>query len=81
MATSLSKSGTNDDNVIFETGTSEVERLNRQHEMIAAAMDPLILAPINLSKPGLRILDQATGAGKRTFLHCVSPTTSRSRRS
>ncbi|KAF2179244.1 hypothetical protein K469DRAFT_596756 [Zopfia rhizophila CBS 207.26] len=63
MATAASKSGTNDDNVIFEAGKSEVERLNMQHEMIRDSMTQLILAPIDMSKPGLRILDQATGGG------------------
>lgn len=63
MATAVSKSGTNDDNVIFGAGQSEVERLDMQHKVIADHMTQLILAPIDLSKPGLRILDQATGGG------------------
>lgn len=63
MATQLSTTHTNDDNVIFTAGESEVQRLDTQHKVVAASMTPSILAPIDFSKPGLRILDQATGSG------------------
>ncbi|ORY06128.1 hypothetical protein BCR34DRAFT_519118 [Clohesyomyces aquaticus] len=61
--TSVSRSGTNDDNVIFSAGQSEVDRLDMQHKVIYASMPQLVQAPIDLKKGGLRILDQATGSG------------------
>lgn len=62
-ATSLSKTGANDDNVIFGANEDEVARLNIQHKVVHAAMPQLVRAPIDLSKGGLKILDQATGSG------------------
>ncbi|KAL8896245.1 MAG: hypothetical protein Q9207_007798 [Kuettlingeria erythrocarpa] len=42
----------------------EVERLTRQHEVIKDHMGgKLVLAPVDLSTPGLRILDSATADG------------------
>jgi hypothetical protein len=61
-----STSGLNDDNIIFETGSKEVNRLQLQHEIIKDAMDSLIKPPLDLSKPGLQILDQATADGKNS---------------
>lgn len=58
-----SKTGLNNDNVIFAANESEVERLDKQHKVIYAAMPQLVLAPIDLSKGGFRVLDQATGSG------------------
>lgn len=49
-STSISKTGTNDDNGIFAANESEVERLDRQHRVVYAAMPPLVLAPFDLSK-------------------------------
>jgi len=63
-------SGVNDDNVIFETGQSEADRLRLQHEIMKHGMKDLVKAPIDLSKPGLQILDQATADG--TWLKDVS---------
>ena len=60
---SISKTGRNDDNVIFAPNESEVERLDKQHKVVYAAMPQLVLAPINLRKGGYRVLDQATGSG------------------
>ena len=60
----VSISGANDDNVIFDAGKSELDRLRLQHVMIKDHMRDLIIAPIDLSKRGLRILDQATADGK-----------------
>jgi hypothetical protein len=60
---SASKTGKNDDNVIFGASQQEVERLDIQHKTIYAAMPKLVQAPIDLSKGGQRILDQATGSG------------------
>jgi hypothetical protein len=42
---------------------AEVERLTHQHEVIKDHMGSLILAPVDLSKPGLKILDSATADG------------------
>ncbi|KAF2128297.1 hypothetical protein P153DRAFT_423552 [Dothidotthia symphoricarpi CBS 119687] len=61
--TTLSKSGTNDDNVIFTANESEVARLDKQHRIVLSAMPTQVLAPIDLNTGGLRILDQATGSG------------------
>ncbi|EHK98558.1 hypothetical protein M7I_5648 [Glarea lozoyensis 74030] len=58
-----STSGLNDDNIIFAAGEKEVDRLQLQHEIMKDAMKDLIKAPLNLSKPGLQILDQATADG------------------
>jgi hypothetical protein len=41
----------------------ELKRLADNHEVIKDAMGGLILAPVDLSKPGLRILDCATADG------------------
>jgi hypothetical protein len=62
-ATSISKTGLNDDNVIFAANESEVERLDKQHKVVYAAMPRLVLAPIDLSKGDYQVLDQATGSG------------------
>jgi hypothetical protein len=50
-------------NIIFETGSKEVDRLELQHEIIKDAMKVLVKAPPDLSKPYLQILDQATADG------------------
>lgn len=62
-STSISKTGLNDDNVIFAANESEVERLDKQHRVVYAAMPQLVLAPIDLSKGSFRVLDQATASG------------------
>ncbi|KAF3034161.1 hypothetical protein E8E12_004986 [Didymella heteroderae] len=59
----LGTDGLNDDNVIFAANESEVERLDKQHKVVYTAMPQLVLAPIELSKGGRRVLDQATGSG------------------
>ena len=46
-----------------EGHTKELKRLHDNHEVFTAAMGSLLLAPIDLSKPGLRILDSATADG------------------
>lgn len=58
----------NDDNVIFSAGQTEVDRLDVQHKVIFASMPQLVQAPLDLSKGGLRILDQATGSGE----YCIN---------
>ncbi|KAF2276649.1 S-adenosyl-L-methionine-dependent methyltransferase [Westerdykella ornata] len=62
-ATAASKTGKNDDNVIFGANQTEVERLDMQHKVVYDAMPQQVQAPIDFSKSGLRILDQATGSG------------------
>jgi len=71
--TSASKSGTNDDNVIFGANQSEVERLDMQHAVVYDSMPQLVCAPLDLSKGGLRILDQATGSGEYAMFK-IDPT-------
>jgi hypothetical protein len=67
-------SGTNDDNILFEPGQSETARLALQHEIIKYGMKSLIKAPIDLSKPGLKTLDQATADGIDFNCKAKSPT-------
>ena len=66
--TAASKTGTNDDNVIFGENQTEAERLDMQHRVIFDSMPELVTAPIDLSKGGLKILDQATGSGASYLL-------------
>ena len=47
----------------MEGNADELQRLTCQHEVIKAHVGKLILAPLDLSKPGLRILDSATADG------------------
>ena len=59
-------SNTNDTpkhNYPAEGTLSEVQRLRAQHELCTAAVGGLILAPINLEHPNLRILDSGTADG------------------
>jgi hypothetical protein len=63
---------TNDDNILFEPGQSETARLALQHEIIKYGMKDLVKALIDLSKPGLKILDQATADGKQSISVRVS---------
>lgn len=65
--TAASKTGANDDNVIFGAEQTEVERLDLQHRCIHDANPQFVYAPLDLSKGGYRILDQATGSGKPTI--------------
>lgn len=60
---SISKTGLNDDNVIFAANDDEAQRLEKQHKVVRAAMPHLVLAPIDLVNGEHRILDQATGSG------------------
>ncbi|CAN9145117.1 unnamed protein product [Alternaria alternata] len=62
-STSISKTGLNDDNVIFAANENEVQRLDKQHKAVYTAMPQLVLAPIDLAEGGYRVLDQATGSG------------------
>ncbi|CAN9283626.1 unnamed protein product [Alternaria alternata] len=62
-STSISKTGLNDDNVIFAANENEVQRLDKQHKVVYSAMPQLVLAPIDLAEGGYRVLDQATGSG------------------
>jgi hypothetical protein len=62
--TAASKTGTNDDNVIFGEDQSEAQRLDMQHQVIHDSMPQLVTAPIDLSEGGFKILDQATGSGE-----------------
>jgi len=52
-----------EDNIIMEPGRGEIARLTLQQKILNKHMESLILAPLDLSKPGLRILDQATADG------------------
>ncbi|KAK0121905.1 hypothetical protein ONS95_010181 [Cadophora gregata] len=47
----------------FGPDEEEIYRLTIQHELFKSAYSALILAPINLSQPGLKILDSATADG------------------
>jgi hypothetical protein len=47
----------------FGPDEEEIHRLTIQHEVLKSAYTPLILAPIDLTKQGLKILDSATSDG------------------
>ncbi|KUJ19283.1 S-adenosyl-L-methionine-dependent methyltransferase [Mollisia scopiformis] len=49
----------------------EIERLTAQHKIMKSCYEKLILAPIDLSKPGLRILD--SGCADGLWLREVQP--------
>ncbi|KAF1950188.1 S-adenosyl-L-methionine-dependent methyltransferase [Byssothecium circinans] len=61
--TSVSQTGINDDNVIFGADKTEVDRLDMQHKCLHDANPKFVYAPLDLSKGGYKILDQATGSG------------------
>lgn len=44
--------------------TAEIKRLTDQHAIITDALNGLLVAPIDLARPGLKILDSATADGK-----------------
>jgi hypothetical protein len=48
-----------------EETKEEVNRLQLQHELIEAFCNGLGKAPIDLTRPGQRILDSATADGKQ----------------
>lgn len=51
---------------LLQESLSEPARLRMQHEVIKDAMGGrLILAPVDMSRPGLRILDSATTDGSK----------------
>ena len=58
----------NDNNVILEPGDSELARLALSFAVVEHHLQhmfhSLVIAPIDLSTPGLRILDQACADGK-----------------
>ena len=47
----------------FGPDEEEIQRLTIQHECFKTAYFPLVLAPIDLNQPGLKILDSATADG------------------
>ena len=48
---------------IMETTEAAVYRLTNQHEAITGSTGKLVFAPVDFTKPGLRILDSATADG------------------
>jgi hypothetical protein len=56
---------TNKQEYILEASPTETERLRMQHDVVKDAVGgSLVVAPIDLTKPGLRILDSATADGR-----------------
>ena len=53
---------------IMAADPEELNRLTDQHQLIKDHMGTLVLAPADLSKPNLRILDSATADGKACSL-------------
>jgi hypothetical protein len=49
---------------LMEKNPEEAERLALAQEVLLDYMQKAVWAPINLSQPGLRILDSATASGK-----------------
>lgn len=56
---------------------AEVERLSYQHEVIKSFMGSLVIAPVDLTIPGLRILDSATADGNIYQEQCIAYTEER----
>lgn len=47
----------------------EAERMQNQHEWLKGGADGLVLAPIDLKRHGMRVLDAATADGKNRMVH------------
>lgn len=45
----------------------EAERMQNQHEWLKGGADGLVLAPIDLTRSGMRVLDSATADGRESF--------------
>lgn len=72
MATLVDK-GEQSAQAIQDANVAEVDRLSAQHYVVKNAMGgKLVLAPIDLSKPDLRILDSATADGKKQHVEHFS---------
>ncbi|OTB00793.1 hypothetical protein M426DRAFT_231956 [Hypoxylon sp. CI-4A] len=64
--------GTRDPEYLLPERVKEVQRLTDQDTVIVSSMDnKRVLAPIDLSKPGLKIVDSATADG--LFLRSIQP--------
>ncbi|KAI1780873.1 hypothetical protein F4818DRAFT_397116 [Hypoxylon cercidicola] len=64
--------GTSDPEYLLPERAKEVQRLTDQDIVIVSSMDnKRVLAPIDMSKPGLKILDSATADG--LFLRAIEP--------
>jgi hypothetical protein len=61
----------NDGHYFLDKNELELERLNLGHIIIKDHMQKLVWAPIDLSKPSLRILDSAAANG--TYPHSHVP--------
>ncbi|KAI1761601.1 hypothetical protein GGR53DRAFT_524994 [Hypoxylon sp. FL1150] len=67
-----STEGTSDPEYLLPERVKEVQRLTDQDTVIVSSMsNKRVLAPIDMSKPGLKILDSATADG--LFLRAVEP--------
>ena len=51
----------------MEGNAAEILRLSFQHEVLKEYVGKLVLAPIDLDKPALRVIDSATADGKKRF--------------
>lgn len=61
-------SSAGEEEYIMASDPEEVTRLTDQHKLIKDHMGALVLAPLDLSQPNLRILDSATADGG-SYLH------------
>lgn len=60
-----------DENFKYEFDVSgENERLARQHQAVKLGMGKLVLAPMDTSREGLKVLDAGTSDGRNTT-HCL----------
>jgi gliotoxin biosynthesis N-methyltransferase len=50
-------------NYLLDYDDTEKRRLTEQHDLIKSYMGQLILAPIDVERPGLKILDSGTFDG------------------
>jgi hypothetical protein len=59
----MSKDDLPESNYLLDYDDSEKRRLQEQHELIKSYMGQLILAPVDLTQPGLKVLDSGTFDG------------------
>jgi hypothetical protein len=60
---------------IMEKNEGELQRLADQHYSLKGSMGTLTVAPVDLSRPNLRILDSGTADGN--FVPCLAPLSGR----
>jgi hypothetical protein len=52
----------------MEGNSGEILRLSFQHEVLKEYVGKLVLAPVELNKPRLRVIDSATADGEKPYM-------------